>query len=189
MNKDMRNTKLLKYIENQDYIQVRQKNSIELYACIPIAISKQFLMILRFYDFDPYGYEVFPLNSILDICYSDTDIYFGNIIKKEGALSWIKDAPSIDLHSWKSILSFFVSSGENVTVDIGKEGCINVGRITGTADTSLHMRCFSPTGVWDDEDWIEPYRNITGIQFRNSYIRIFTKYLPPLHDNGTALLS
>ena len=182
MSKDEQNTKLLKHIESQDYIQIRRKDPTELYAYIPLAISKQFLMVLRFYDFDPYGYEVFPLSSIVDICHSDTDVYFGDIAKKEGASIQIAAAPSIDLHSWRSILSFFLPSGENVTVDIGKEDCVNVGQITKTTNTSFCMRCFSPTGVWDDDDWSEPYKNITGIQFRNHYLQTFTKYLPPRGD-------
>ena len=86
MSKNEQNTKLLKHIESQDYIQIRRKDPTELYACIPLAISKQFLMVLRFYDFDPYGYEVFPLSSIVDICHSDTDVYFGDIAKKEGGI-------------------------------------------------------------------------------------------------------
>lgn len=186
VRRDVQEAKLLEHIKNQDYIQIERKDSAELCTCIPLAISEHFLMVVRFYDFDPYGYEVFPLNSITDICHSDTDVYFGYIVRKEGALTWIKGAPNIDLHSWKSIFSFFISSGENVTVDVGKEGCINIGRITGVTNTSLYMRCFSPTGVWDDEDWIESYKNITGIQFRNSYIRVFSKYLK---DKGTVHLS
>lgn len=180
--------RISKHIEGHDYIQIKRKGTAESWMCIPLAISERFLMILRFYDFEPYGYEIFLVDSIASIQCSDADVFFGHVVMREGALAWIEGRPEIELCDWKTVFSFFSAGGELVTVDIGKEDCVNVGRVTGGTDTTLQMRCFSPSGVWDEEDLIEPYENITGVELRNSYLRMFAKYLPPREKTtgGTA---
>lgn len=171
--------RLSKYIAQKSYIEIERTGDFP-YGCIPVCMSDQLLMTLRFQDFEPEGYEVVPLEVIKKIKRSNTESYFGRIVKREGAQARLEAAPDIDLQNWTSVFGFLQKTGENVIVDIGKEGCCNVGRVTRVLKEKLQMRCFSPTGVWDDEDWTEPYENITSIQLRTHYVEMFAKYMPPL---------
>lgn len=171
--------KLSKYIKTRDYISFRRQDDPELYHCIPLAMGEALLLTLRFFDFQPDGYEIIPLSQISSLRRSNSDAYFGRIVKKEGAMSLVCSAPDITLDSWDSALAFLAQTREVVVVDIGKEDCVEVGVITSSNEAELKMRCFSPTGVWDEEDWCEPCQNITGLQIRNHYTTTFTKYLPP----------
>lgn len=175
--------RLSKYIEQKSYIQMERIGDFP-YGCIPVRMSDTLLMVLRFQDFDIEGYEVFSLEITQNVKHSRTEAYFGRIVKKEGAQTALDAAPNIDLCDWTSVLAFLRKTGENVIVDIGREGCCNVGRVMGTSGKKLRMRCFSPTGVWDDEDWIEPYESITSVQMRTHYTEIFAKYMPPLKMGG-----
>lgn len=173
--------RLSKYIEQKSYIQMERTGDFP-YGCIPVRMSDTLLMVLRFRDFDIEGYEIFPLESIRSVKRSRTDTYFGRIVKKEGAQTALDAAPNIDLCDWTSVFAFLRKTGENVMVDIGREGCCNVGRVMGTSGKKLRMRCFSPAGVWDDVDWLEPYENVTSVQLRTRYTEMFAKYMPPLEE-------
>lgn len=177
MGKEAIRTELLRHIACKNYVNIEGETSTGSRDCIPVAIGGDMLMVLRFYDFEPHGYEVFPVDRIVSIKYSETDAYFEDIVKKEGAEALIWEAPDIDLQNWQSVFSFFGASGENIVVNIGAEDCVNIGRVISAGGEEVQMRCFGPTGVWDDEDWVEPYENITGIQLRNHYIAMFTKYM------------
>lgn len=179
MGKEAIRTELLRHIAHNNYVNIEDETSTGSRDCIPVAMGGDMVMVLRFYDFEPHGYEIFSVDSIVSIKYSATDAYFEGIVKKEGAEALIWQAPNIDLQNWQSVFSFFCASGENIIVDIGAEDCINIGRVISVSGEEVQMRCFGPTGIWDDESWVEPYINITGIQLRNHYISMFTKYMAP----------
>ena len=167
---------LSQYISKKNYINLL-KNDGEM-NCIPILMSKYLLMVLVFHDFMPYGYEIIPLAQITSVEYAGASEYFESIVKKEGAESLINTAPNIDIKDFISVFTFFERTGEILVVDIGKENSVNVGKVSAVRNGEIYMHCFSPAGLWDVDDFIEPFKNITGVQFRNHYTRIFSKYLP-----------
>lgn len=172
--------RLQTYIQNRDYVQIIKRTDGEDCKCIPINMSDELLMALRFYDFMPDGYEIIPIQSIRLLRHSKSDIYFGRVVKKEGADKLLDEAPNVELDSWPTVFRFLKKTGEIALVDIGHEGCLNAGVVTRVLKTSIAMRCFSPTGQWDKEGWQESYDNITGVELRNHYIHTFEKHLPPM---------
>lgn len=171
--------RLTKYIEQRSYIQVERVGDFP-YGCIPVSMSDELIMTLRFRDFEPEGYEIFPLKAIERIRRSNVETYFGRIVRMEGAEKLLDASPDIKLQDWTSVFAFLKKTGENVVVEVGSEDCCHVGRVIGTSGNRLRIRCFSPTGVWDDADWTEPCENIASIQFRTHYVEMFAKYMPPL---------
>lgn len=175
-----RRLRLSKYISKNEYIAFKRSGDTEWCYGIPISMGEELLLTLRFFDFQADGYEIVPLSQITAIRRSNSDAYFGRIVKREGAMSLVQAAPSVSLDRWHSVFEFLAQSQEIVVVDIGEEGCVNVGVITAFKNEGFDMRCFSPTGVWDKEDWSEFYQNVTGLEMRNHYTDIFTKYIRPL---------
>ena len=172
--------KLASHIAAQDRISIQKRDEKYPSACIPLAISDSLLLGLSFRNFCPDGYEIIPLEQIVSMTHSEVDAYFGDIVKKEGAVALMESAPQLDLTDWLSVFRFLMETRELVIVDIGKEGCINVGKIMGADAEGIEMRRFDATGVWDEENWREPYENLTGVKIRDPYTQTFAKYLPPL---------
>ncbi len=169
---------LREHIQKRHYISLNR--CTEQCQYIPLALSGELLMALNFRDFTPDGYEIVPLSQIESFSHSEADSFFERVVKEEGANAWISGAPQLDITCWKSLLSDLAESEEIAMADIGHEGCANFGRVIEAEDTCFWMRCFSPTAVWDEDEWREPYENLTGIGQRSHYISTFEKYLPPL---------
>ena len=179
MNGKMR-SQLAAHIAAQDYININKRDEDNPSQCIPLGISDSLLLGLSFRDFCPDGYEIVPLEQIVSVTHSEVDAYFGDIVKKEGAVSLIESAPQIDLTDWPSVFRFLMETGEIVIVDIGREGCIDVGKVMEVAAESIEMRRFDAIGVWEQENWCEFYDDLTGVKIRDPYTQTFAKYLPPL---------
>lgn len=179
MNKDALKQDMSQFINLQNYIGLKLKiNGTEVVNCIPIAASNDLLFVLRYQDFMPDGFEILRLMDIQSYDYSDSCRYFEEIVKKEGAQSLLSDSSDINISNWTTVFTSIKELEYIVIVDIGKEDAVIVGRVASILEDSVRMHCFSPTGVWDDEEWAEPYKNITGIKFKNHYTNIYTKYLP-----------
>jgi|GEM_PF-7111492 hypothetical protein len=179
MNKEILKQDLAKYIIRQNYIDLKLDTYENILVnCIPIAVSNNLLYILRYQDFMPDGYEILQLTDIQSYNYSNSCCYFEEIVKKEGAQKLLSDSCFLNIINWSTVFTSLKELGLIVIVDIGKEDSVIVGRITEIQEDSVVMHCFSPTGVWDDEEWTEPYKNITGIKFKNHYTNIFAKHLP-----------
>lgn len=169
-------TELLMHISDTHYIDIELKTSNETLTCVPVSLGKTFLIILRFFDFMPDGFVVVPVEQIVSVTYTKTNAFFEKIIKSEGMEHLVYEVPLIGLDKWESVLSFFEASQEIVVVDIGHENCVNVGIIANHSSTKIEMKCFSPLGEWDDENWFEPIENITAISFRTHYTKTFSKF-------------
>ncbi len=171
---------LAAHIAAQDYISIQRQGEDWPTQCIPLKLSETLLLALDFRDFCPDGYRIIPLRQIVSITHSEVDAYFGKIVKLEGADALIANAPLVDLTDWGSVFRRLRETGEIVIVDIGRDGCIDVGKIMEVTENGIEMRCFDATGVWDQENWYDAYEDLIGVGLRSHYIQTFAKYLPPL---------
>ena len=170
---------LSKHIQQHHYLDVTiQTANEEKIQCIPIAVSKEFVLVLNYLDFIADGFYIIRIKDIVNLCYSDSCRYFETIVKKEGAMTFIQHTPPITLSSWNTVFCSLKKLDGIVIVDIGKENCVNVGKICNVLEDAVSMLCFSPTGEWDDQEWVETFDNITGVKFDNHYTNSFAKYLP-----------
>ena len=174
---------LAAHIAAQDYISIQRQGENWTTQCIPLKLSETLLLVLNFRDFCPDGYGIIPLRQIVSVTHSEVDAYFGKIVKLEGADALISNAPRVDLTDWGTVFRPLRETGEIVSVDIGRDGYIDVGRIMEVTDDGIEMRRFDATGVWDQENWYNAYEDLIGVELRSHYIQTFAKYLPPLEDN------
>ena len=177
MKKDILIQQVKQYIENKSYINIiLKKNMSDVLYCIPIAISDKLLMVLEFFDFLPNGYTIIKLKDIKKILYDDACEYFECIVKKEGACDIIEKVPKISIENWKATLLSLKENDLIIIVDIGKEDCVNVGKVVKATNQNVSMLCLSPTGIWDETEWKESSGNLTSVRFLNHYTNTYTKY-------------
>lgn len=178
MKKELLISQLTAHINDQHYLSVTVgKDNTEIVNCIPISMNNKMLLVLAFYDFLPDGYMLLKLQDIDEINYNEACQYFEKIVKNEGASALIQSVPKIIIESWKSAFISLKDADLIVMVDIGKEDSVNVGKIIKATTQKVSMLCFSPTGIWDDDEWDEPYKNITSVRFLDHYTITYAKYL------------
>ena len=178
MNNSLLYNSFNEYIIQKNYIDVDVGGDLNASINgIPISISDELLYILRYQDFLSDGYEILKIENIKALDYSKTCQYFENIVKQEGALALLHQAPVVNISNWCKMFETLQLLNIIIIVDIGKEGCINVGKVKKVTNSTVSMLCFSPTGIWDSEEWEEPLSNISSVRFLNHYTSIFKKYL------------
>lgn len=177
-------TLLESHIINKDYISIKKQGEDWHGQYIPLNISKTLLLCLSFHDFFPDGYEIIPLKQIVSITYSEVDAFFGDIVKKEGANALISNAPNIDLTDWASVFRFLMETQEIVSVDIGRDGCLDIGKVKSVFADGIEIKRFDATGVWEAESRYDSYEYLTGVEIRNHYVKTFIKYLPEEKGEG-----
>lgn len=179
-NKKIHTEILADCITNRNYIEVSIGSDSECLLtlnCIPLKMSSELIMVLELIDFLPFGFRVVKHNDIYQIKRDEVCRYYEEIVKKEGADAILDNAPEILLESLKTVFLGLRELNAVIVVDIGKEDAVNVGNVLEADDVEVSMKCFSPIGVWDDDCWVEPYKNITGISFMSHYTLTYEKYL------------
>lgn len=185
MNIDELLLELSHHIDMQNYIEITMNTfGSEKSQCIPISLSDRFLLVAQYIDFRPDGYVIIRLEDIQSIRFDEVLAYFREIVKKEGSGQIISEAPKLDLNSFETIFKMFKESKQIIMIEIGEDEAINIGIVTDLSDDAVSMLCFDAMGVWNDEEWIEPYQNITGISFSTHYIETFTKYINDVREKG-----
>jgi hypothetical protein len=165
------------HIRESRYVKILpNKEFLPTIHCIPISASDSLLYALDFHDFLPDGLTIVRMGDIGEIQYDKACVFFESVVKAEGAMDIVRSAPKIELADWRTALSHVAGTGAIVVVDVGKEGCVNVGVILEAADSGLVMRCFSPDGVWDDDVWNEAYDDITGVKFNSRYTEAYARH-------------
>lgn len=170
--------KLASHIVAKDYISIQKLGEEWPSQCIPLCVGETLLLSLSFRDFLPDGYEIIPLNQITGITRSEADMYFGEIVKKEGVSDFIDNAPQIDLTDWEAVFHYFMETKEIASVDVG-DGCMDIGKIKAVFPDGIEIRRFDASGVWEKDNWYDSYDCITKVEARSHYIKTFSKYLPP----------
>lgn len=168
---------LAAHIAAKNYISIQERHESEPGQCIPLRIGKTHLLGLNFRDFLPDGYRIIPLEQIASIRHSESDAYFGDIVKREGIEPFIEGAPPIDLSGWPGIFQFTLETGEFVIVESGENGYLDAGRVMAVAADGIEMRRFDAAGIWDEENTSIAYADMSGVEIRSHYIKMFTKYL------------
>lgn len=177
MDLERMRTALAAHIAEKDYITIQKQGETWRSPCIPLCMGETLFMGLRFRDFFPDGYEIAALNQVAEIIHSETDVYFGEIVKREGAGRLMDAAPKIDLTDWPSVFRSFLKTKEIISIEVGNE-CMDIGKIKAVFADGIEIRRFDATGVWERENWYVSYGSITKVGVKSHYIKTFEKYLP-----------
>lgn len=168
---------LMAHIAAKNYISIQERHESEPGQCIPLSIGKTHLLGLNFRDFLPDGYRIIPLEQIVSIAHTESDAYFGDIVKREGIEPFVEDAPYMDLSSWLGIFQFTQETREFVIVELGEGGYLDAGRVMAVAADGIEMRRFDAAGIWDEKNTFIAYTDMSSVEIRSHYIKMFTKYL------------
>jgi hypothetical protein len=131
-------------------------------------------------DFKILGYLVLPINQIKKIRFNKYDKYYNKIIIWEDEIRNVKAKYKIDLTSWQSVFKSIKDYQLNVIVECENSDSstiFTIGPIVKATNKRIYIQNFDPSGFLDEEPTSIDFESITKVQFDDSYINVFSKYL------------
>lgn len=173
---------LKSYLENKKYCKIHRKIgkvSIARKNGYVVDLSDDFVLIQEVDDFKICGYIVIPIKSISEIICNKNEKFFDKIMESEGLKQKIKNKHKINLKNWKTIFKSIKNLDFNVIVEneVPDDETFDIGPIIKINSTKMKIRYFNAQGVINAELTKIPYNKITLVNFDDSYINIFSKYL------------
>ena len=174
--------KIKYHLENKKYCKiVRQINNkaIENAKGYILDYSDGFVLIQDTDDFNIDGFSIIPINTIIDLLYSNKDKYYDKIMTCEGLVDKVYKKYPIDLTSWNTIFKSIRKYGFNVIVENENpdDESFDIGPITRISDSSVHIRYFDAQGFLNEAPTKITWDLITIVKFDSHYINTFSRYL------------
>lgn len=155
----------------------------DYYYYFPLKIGKKFFLGAEEDDFMIDGYSIRRFRDIKKVQIRKDKCL--EIDRLEGILEKLV-VPDVDLDGWKSVFLSLQKIGHNIIVEkesLNKnERAFCIGRIEKVGNKKVYMRYFDAMGVWDENLWKIHYSQITSVTFGSRYVKVFSKYLPPVPD-------
>jgi|688.fasta_scaffold1074743_1 hypothetical protein len=144
-----------------------------------VDFSKDFILLNDSDDFELDGYSIFPIKTIADIQFKNTDKHYDKIMHLEGLTDRVVKKHKIDLTNWTSIFKSIRLLGLNPIVENEdpNDESFDVGPITKVTKTSVYVRYFDSQGYLDKEPTKIPFNLITIVKFDGRYTNTMSKYL------------
>ena len=174
------------HLDRKQYIGILRymtEEEDEMVFGVPVAASKNFLVLQEVSEFYLYGFSIIPMKAVQEVRRDAADAYLEGIMRIEGLMDKIENRHPLDLANWESIFKGLMQTGLTVTIqceDLG-EDYFFIGQIKRVDADAVWIHHFDSEGVlseaWDDV----PYTDITKVGFDEPYANIFSKHLRNLN--------
>ena len=174
--------KIKDHHENLKYCKIIRKfakNSRGETSGFIVDYSEDFLIIQESNEFDILGYFVFPISTIEEIRYNNSDKYYEKILTGEKLIEKVGLKHKIELKNWETIFKSIKSCGLSVIIENEnpEDETFDIGPITQITKKSVLINYFDAKGYLDEEETEIEWNKITLVKFDDRYINIFSKYL------------
>jgi hypothetical protein len=144
-----------------------------------VDFSKSFVLLQDTDDFELDGYSIFPIKTIAEIQFNNTDKHYDKIMHSEGLTNKVALKHKIDLTSWTSIFKSIRLLELNVIVENEdpSDKSFDIGPITKVTKTAVYVRYFDSQGYLDKEPTKIPFDLMTIAKFDGRYINTMSKHL------------
>ena len=108
------------YHETKKYCKILRKfakNSRGETSGFIVDYSENFIIIQESNEFDILGYFVFPISTIEEIRYNNSDKYYEKILKGEKLIEKVGLKHKIELKNWQTIFESIKDCGLNVIIE------------------------------------------------------------------------
>ena len=175
-------SKIKYHYENKKYCKILRKfakNSRGETSGFIVDYSENFIIIQESNEFDILGYFVFPISTIEEIRYNNSDKYYEKILKEEKLIEKVGLKHKIELKNWQTIFESIKDCGLNVIIENEnpEDETFDIGPITKITGKSVFINYFDAKGFLDDEETEIDWDKITLVKFDDRYVNIFSKYL------------
>ncbi len=172
--------KLKEHYKKCKYIRLtRKKGGFEgISAGFILGKSDDFILLQESDEFRVLGYQIIPINTIKHVRYNHFDKAYEKILKQEGLLKKVQLKYKIDLTDWRSICKRIKKTGLTVISECEhptiRSFCI--GELKRVNKKSISIRYFDAAGIYDQENTINKFKDITKLSFDDHYANVFSKY-------------
>jgi len=152
------------------------------YSGIPVALSRELLVIQKENDFLLDGYVAMRLGDVTDAERYDDNDFCRKIFKNEGVYDRAA-APGVSAENFEKLLINVKNKfGGWIAAECEsrEETIYYVGKIIKVADGMLTMRRIDADGTWHEEESLLSLDEITLVSFGDRYLSVFAKYAAPV---------
>lgn len=167
-------------IKIQSLCRVGYKYNDYLKYMFPLKANEKLFLSSIEADFEFGGYHIGKLTNIDEIdVKASGDILF-EIIKQEGLSNYMV-VPDVDLLDWKAVFISLQKLGKYIIVKNENDDDSNyafvIGKIMKVTTKSVTMKNFNADGIWEDDLYQIPFKQITSVEFNTRYCNVFSKYI------------
>lgn len=172
--------KLEEHFKTRTYVQLkRKKGGFQSNSRgFILGMSKNFILIQETDEFRILGYQIFPIKTIKHVRYNKNDQTYERILKEEGLLEELGLKYDIDLTDWQTICESIQKTGLTIISECEHPDIDSfcIGDLKGFNKKSISIRYFNAQGIYDEEDTLNDFKNITKLCFDDRYANVFSKY-------------
>lgn len=182
----MRSKDIKQYLDNKRYVSVLrtfEDDEEEVLTGVPVALSKDFLILNEISEFYLYGYTLVPISTIDQVLWDAADQFVEHILRAEGIMEKVLLPYEIDMTNWESIFKSLQATGLPITVQCEAldEDYFFVGQIKRVDSDVVWVHHFDSEGVladvWDDI----PFELINKVGFDEPFANMLSKHLRSLN--------
>lgn len=145
----------------------------------PLAVGRDLFLCAEEDDFLLDGFTIRRIRDVEAL--EPRDGLYTEIMAGEGWLNRLA-VPDVEITDWKSVFNSLQKLGRNIIVEeehLEGDSQFVIGWIQAVEPDHVLLLPFDADGIWEQEPWEIPYRDITSVSFDTRYINVFSKYLPP----------
>ena len=175
------NDKIKDFCENQKYTRITRQvaeKAKEFSNGYIVDYSDNFIVMQMTDDFELFGFEIYPIQSIKNIRNNKHEKYYDKIMVWENEKENLGVKTKVDLSTWTSIMKTFQKKKKNIIIECEnpKISSFNIGPIERITVKSVYIRYFDAAGFFNEKLTKINFEDITKIMFDDRYIDIFSKY-------------
>ncbi|OJJ20161.1 hypothetical protein BKI52_16955 [marine bacterium AO1-C] len=173
--------KIKKHHQDQKFARITRKVAKdwkEISRGYIVGYSDDFVVLQESDDFKLLGFNVLPVDHLLEIRYNHYDKYYDKIMGWEEEKDKIGLKTKVNLTDWKAVFKTFQKKKMSVIVECEnpKINSFTIGQVKRITDKHVYILYFDAAGFLDEKPTKLKFENITKITFDDRYVDIFSKY-------------
>ena len=174
--------KIKDFYDNQKFARIKRKideDFEKISRGYIVDFSNEFVIIQECDDFKLLGFNIIPINNIIEIRYNNNDKYYDKIMSLENEKKNIGLKTKVNLNDWKTIFQSLRKNKKNVIVECENPeiDSFTIGPIKRVTEKNVFIQYFNASGLLNEKFTKIEFVAITKIMFDDRYIDVFSKYL------------
>ena len=146
--------------------------------CIPLAVSKYFILIAVIDDFLIDGYQVIRLEDVTCVERGDTEVFLERVFLSENIEVNRDNLLLGHMDSMQDMFTVFLNSKKHISIENETEEqfFFYIGIVLEVTDQYIDFIDYDEMGIWRRNSERVFYKDITCISFKSNYINVLSKY-------------
>lgn len=181
----VRSKEIQPFLDQKRYVTVLRafEHEDEVLTGVPVALSKDFLILNEISEFYLYGFTIVPIKSMDEIHNDAADQFVEYILRTEGIMDKVKLPYTLNLENWKGIFDSLMATGLPVTIQAEDldEDYFFIGKVQRVDNDAVWIHHFDSEGVLAETWDMIPFDSINKVGFDEPFANMLSKHLRSLN--------